>query len=125
MLKKMRSLFLGLTFFIFSPGLVLAVNPYDGCEQYKEINTALGCVPLDFTAFMEWLLPILFGFFGGIAFILMVYGFILMGTSSGDEKKVQAAKETITSAIIGLVVSISALFILKLIAVDILQIPGI
>jgi len=55
----------------------------------------------------------------------MIYGFILIATSSGDEKKIQAAKETITSAIIGLLVCIFSVFILRLITVNILQIPGI
>ncbi len=89
------------------------------------INTALGCVPYTVNGFSTWLLQILFGIAGGIAFLLMVYGFILIATSSGDEKKVQAAKETITSAITGLLVSIFALFLFRLIAVDILKIPGI
>lgn len=125
MLKKLRFLMLGLVFFISRPNLALALDPYAGCKEYEEINTALGCVPLDFTKFVQWLLPILFSVSGGIAFLLMIYGFILVATSSGDEKRVQGAKETITSAVIGLIVSISALFILKLIAIDILKIPGI
>ncbi len=89
------------------------------------VDTALGCVPYTVKGFSTWLLQILFGIAGGIAFLLMVYGFILMGTSSGDEKKLQGAKETITSAITGLLVSIFALFIFRLIAVDILKIPGL
>jgi glucose uptake protein GlcU len=68
---------------------------------------------------------ILFGIAGGISFLLMIYGFILVGTSNGDDKKLQGAKETITSAITGLLVSIFALFIFRLIAVDILKIPGL
>ncbi|MDD4938083.1 MAG: hypothetical protein PHX34_03680 [Candidatus Shapirobacteria bacterium] len=96
-----------------------AVNGEDG------VNTALGCVPVTASGFISWLLSWLFGLAGGIAFVLMVYGFILLGMSSGDEKKVAGAKETITSAITGLLVSISALFILKLITIDILKIPGI
>ena len=89
------------------------------------VDTALGCVPYTVNGFSTWLLQILFGIAGGIAFLLRVYGFILIATSSGDEKKVQAAKETITSAITGLLVSIFALFLFRLIAVDILKIPGI
>lgn len=94
------------------------------CADFKSINTAVGCIPFETEAFMVWLLPKLFGIFGGIAFLLMVYGFILLATSSGDEKRVQGAKETITSAVVGLMVSLSALFILRLIAIDILHIPG-
>jgi hypothetical protein len=88
-------------------------------------STALGCIPITIAGFVKWLLPILFGIAGGISFLLMVYGFIMIATSSGDEKKVQGAKETITSAITGLLTSIFALFIVRLIAVNILHIPGI
>jgi hypothetical protein len=55
----------------------------------------------------------------------MAYGFIQMATSSGDPKVLQGARETIQSAITGLLISIFALFILRLITVDILHIPGI
>jgi hypothetical protein len=55
----------------------------------------------------------------------MVYGFFLMSTSQGDPKVIQGAKETITSAISGLLVSIFAVFLLRLIALDILKIPGL
>ena len=89
------------------------------------ISTAFGCIPYSASGIATKLLQILFGVGGGIAFLLMVYGFILVATSSGDEKKLQAAKETITSAITGLLVSIFALFLFRLIAVNILKIPGL
>jgi hypothetical protein len=89
-----------------------------------QVNTALGCIPITAGAFMTWFLPYLFGIAGGISFLLMVYGFILITTSNGDPKAVQGARETITSAITGLLVSIFALFLLKLIAVNILQLPS-
>lgn len=89
------------------------------------VDTALGCIPVEMDKFIAWLLPYLFGIGGGIAFVLMIYGFILMTTSNGDPKAMQGAKETITSAIVGLLICIFAIFLLRLIAVDILQIPGI
>lgn len=95
------------------------------CSGSSDIQTALGCVPTEINKFVPWLLSWLFGVAGGIAFLLMSYGFILIATSSGDEKKVQGAKETITSAVIGLLICIFAVFILRLIAVNILKIPGI
>jgi len=98
-------------------------DPFDGCST-TSINTAIGCIPIEMNVFIPWLMTWLFGVVGGIAFLLMVYGFILIATSSGDEKKIQGAKETITSAIIGLLVCIFSVFILRLIAVNILQIPG-
>ena len=121
MLKRKIYMFLVVLTTFFKNGLVknvFAVEP-------ECINTALGCIPPDIDKFAPWFLEIIFGIAGGIAFLLMVYGFILMATSSGDEKKVQGAKETVTSAITGLLVSIFALFLFRLIAVDILKIPGI
>ena len=88
------------------------------------VYTAFGCVPAQIDNFVMWLLPKMFGVAGGIAFLLMVYGFIVVGTSGGDPKKVAGGQETITSAVTGLLLSIFALFILRLIAVDILKIPG-
>jgi hypothetical protein len=105
-----------------------ALGSFCGTSQYTdspEVDTALGCIPVRVDQFMTWLLPYIFGIAGGISFLLMVYGFILMSTSGGDPKAVQGARETVTSAITGLLVSIFALFILRLLAVNILHIPGI
>jgi len=124
-----RKIWLSLGVFLASFGFVfkksvLAYDPFNGCTG-NEINTALGCIPTEIKSFIPWLLGYLFGIAGGIAFLLMVYGFILISTSGGDEKKVAGAKETITSAITGLLVCIFAIFILRLVAVNILHIPGI
>lgn len=102
-----------------------AEDPTCTINGEKGIDTALGCIPMDMNKFAAWFLQFIFGIAGAIAFLLMVYGFILMATSSGDEKKVQGARETVTSAITGLLVSIFALFIFRLIAVNILHIPGL
>ena len=89
------------------------------------VSTALGCVPVEAKAFATWLLSIMLGVGGGVAFLLMIYGFVVIMTSNGDPKVIQGGKETITSAVTGLLVIIFAVFILRLIAVDILKIPGI
>ncbi len=118
-------IFLMNSLFIFKKSVLAAsYNPFAGCGS-NSVSTSLGCIPMTTDLFVPWLLKYIFGIAGGIAFLLMAYGFILMATSSGDEKKVQGAKETITSALTGLLVCIFGLFILRLIAVNILQIPGI
>lgn len=94
-------------------------------SDHTKINTAIGCLPITIGGLVDALLPTIFGIAGGIAFLMMVYGFVMISTSSGDEKKMQAAKQIVTSAITGLLVAIFALFIYRLIAVDILHIPGI
>lgn len=88
------------------------------------VNTALGCIPVEMKSFVTWLMPYLFGIAGGVSFLMMVMGFISIATSNGDPKAVAEASGKITSAITGLLVSIFAIFILRLIAVDILKIPG-
>lgn len=126
MVKKFfLSLSLAISLFFSKVNYVLG-SEFSTCStpNGEGIKTALGCIPIGAEGFTGWLIQLIFGISGGIAFILMVYGFILVATSSGDEKKVLGAKETISSAIVGLLVSISALFLYRLIAVNILQIPG-
>ena len=128
--RVIMPMFAGLALLISKIGRVevLAVDAFCNNSQTTnnpEINTALGCIPVTAGGFVTWFLPYLFGIAGGISFLLMVYGFILIAMSGGDPKAVEGAKETITSAITGLLVSIFALFLLRLITVGILQIPGI
>ncbi|MBP6989728.1 hypothetical protein KBB48_03060 [Candidatus Shapirobacteria bacterium] len=121
--------FVLISFFFLTPKNIFAAAPNNvSCVDSNGnvgVNTALGCVPVEMDKFVAWLLPILFSVAGAIAFLLMVYGFILMTTSSGDPKAVQGARDTVTSAIVGLLISIFAIFIFRLIALDILKIPGI
>lgn len=89
------------------------------------INTALGCIPTnDMNSFVAWLLGKLVAISGGIAFLLIAFGVFQITTSAGDPKKVQAGSELITSALSGLLFIILSLFLLKLIGVDILHLPG-
>ncbi len=110
--------------YIFTGNVLAAFDPL--CEDgvNPTVNTALGCIPIRVDKFVEWLLPYLFGIAGGISFLLMVYGFIIVATSEGDPKKMAGGQETITSAIMGLLTSIFAIFILRLVTVGILKIPG-
>jgi len=121
--------FVFVSFFLLAPKNIFAATSNSvSCVNSNGdigVNTALGCIPAEMDKFVAWLLPILFSLSGGIAFLLMVYGFILITTSQGDPKAIQGARETITSAITGLLISIFAIFILLLIALDILKIPGI
>lgn len=95
------------------------------CDSNKGVQTALGCIPTEPMDLVKWLFPYLLGFGGLAAFGLIVYsGFRLM-TSSGDPQKIQGAKETITAAITGLIFIILSLFLLRLIGVDILGLPGL
>lgn len=96
------------------------------CNGESGINTALGCIPVDSpTSFVGWLLPNLLKIVGGIALLLMIYGGFQVITSAGDPQKNKAGQQLITSAVSGLLFTIFSLFILRLIGVDILRIPGL
>jgi len=94
-------------------------------EPGEGIQTALGCIPTKDTAqFVGWLLGSAIKIAGGIAFLLIILGAIKVLTSSGNPEAVKAGQEMITSALMGLLFIIFSLFLLELIGVKILQIPG-
>jgi len=97
-----------------------------GGEPGTGINTAIGCIPVMGTieVFLGWILKWAIGIGGGIAFLLIVYAGFMIMTSQGNPERLQAGKELMTSAISGLILLIFSIFILRVIGVDILQIPG-
>lgn len=90
------------------------------------IETALGCIPTKNTsAFIAWFLGWAIGIAGGIAFLLILAaGFIIM-TASGKPEQLQHGRELLTAAISGLILIIFSVFLLQLIGVEILKIPGL
>lgn len=95
----------------------------DGGES-GGVWTGLGCIRWNPKLFIIDFLRITLGVGGGIAFLLMIYGSFLISVSTGDPKKAEEGKEIITGAIAGLLFIIFSAFLLKLIGVDILNIPG-
>lgn len=90
------------------------------------IYTAIGCIPVTGTQeFTAWILRWAIGVGGGIALLLIIVASFQIITSSGNPEKVQAGKELLTSAIAGLIMLIFSVFILKVIGVDILKLPGL
>jgi len=104
-------------------------NPKDGITNdpsSEKIYTAIGCIPVTGTSeFVAWILGWAIGIGGGIALMLIIVASFQIMTSSGNPEKIQAGKELLTSAIAGLIMLIFAVFILKVIGVDILKLPGL
>jgi len=95
------------------------------CFMKNGVWSAIGCIPSgNLNDFVAWFLSKLIFVASGIAFLLMAFGAFRILTSAGSPEKMQAGKELITSALAGLIFVILSLFLLKLIGVDILQIPG-
>lgn len=100
-------------------------NPY--CDSAKtKIDTAIGCIPVNSTdSFIGWFLGWAIGVAGGIAFLfILIAGFMIM-TAAGKPERVQAGRELLTASISGLLIIIFSVFLLKLIGVEILKIPGL
>jgi len=94
-------------------------------SAFAQIETALGVVDVtDANAFVAWFLRFALGIGGGIAFLLMLLGAFQIMTSAGNPERLQAGKELITSALAGLLMIIFSVFLLSLIGVRILPIPG-
>jgi len=60
----------------------------------------------------------------GVAFLLIVFAGFTMATSAGDPKRFGSATELLWSAISGLLLILFSLFLLNLIGVKILNLPG-
>lgn len=95
-----------------------------GCSG-EEIDTAIGCIPIDTQDMVAFILRWAIAFAGGVAFILIIIASFQIMTSQGDPKRLQAGKELLSSAIMGLILLIFSAFILRVIGVNILNIPGL
>lgn len=90
------------------------------------IYTAIGCIPYgDRSATAKFFISWGLGIASGIALVLIVIAGYMIISSQGDPKRLQAGKELLTAAIMGLMLLIFSTFILRVIGVDILQIPGL
>lgn len=87
--------------------------------------TALGCFSSDFSTLLkEKIFGLGIGLAGIVAFFCIIYAAFQIQSSSGNAEKIKKAQELLTSCIMGLILIIFSVFILKLIGVNILQIPG-
>lgn len=88
------------------------------------VDTAVGCIPTNPAGLVSFLLRLILGLSGGIALLLIIFSGYRMATAAGNPEALQGARETLTSAIVGLVFIILAIVILRIIGVEILRIPG-
>jgi hypothetical protein len=87
--------------------------------------TGLGCFSSDLSTIIRdkvfgWGI----GLAGMISLFCILYAAFQIQTSSGNAEKVKKAQELLTSCIMGLMLIIFSVFILKLIGVNILRLPG-
>lgn len=99
-----------------------STNPF--CPDGTSINTAIGCIPTDPGALFTKFFKFGIGIAGGIAFLLILFGGFQILTSAGNPEQMNEGKELVSSAIAGLLLIIFSVFLLRIIGVTILGIPG-
>lgn len=72
---------------------------------------------------VQSLLTIIFSVAGGAGFLYLLYGAFLILTSQSDPEKLNQGKRTVYGAIIGVIFSVLAVFLVNLIATKILGVP--
>ena len=98
----------------------------DPGDKKSGIMTAIGCVKTsDPTAFIGSIMKVATGVGGGIALALILYGVFIVTSSAGNPDKLKSGSEIITSAVIGLIFILLSIFLLNLIGINILGIPGL
>lgn len=90
-----------------------------------KVGTALGAISVTPNEVIGALFAWILGIAGVSAFLLFLFAGYNLMTSGGNKEKVQAAREVITSAIVGLLFIIFSVVILEFIGVDVLRIPGL
>ncbi|GAB4026357.1 MAG: hypothetical protein Fur0011_1770 [Candidatus Microgenomates bacterium] len=88
------------------------------------LATALGCLPYAYQPFVTALLRFLVGISGGIALAVMLTGVFRLMTSAGDAKATQSGRDLFSAGVAGLLLVIFSVTLLRLIAADILKLPG-
>lgn len=104
--------------------LTLRKEMQDTIVKCTTVPTPLGPISTDPVSFLRSFFSIMLSISGGIALLLIIRSGYQLLVSQGDAEQVKAARERLTSAIVGLLFLIFSLVILQVIGVDILHIPG-
>jgi hypothetical protein len=94
---------------------LLFLSPKSAFAQLQNVEDPLKGRFNSLGEVLSGLLPYIFTLAGMITFLFLIWGGIKYLTAQGDAKQVDSAKQTITSAIIGLVVILSVVAILEII----------
>lgn len=100
----------------------LAIDPTAGCTD--GINTGLGCIPYETRGFTAALLGFLASISGAIALVIMLIATIQIMTGGDNAEQVKKGKELFTGAITGLLFIIFSVTLLRIVAGDIIKLPG-
>ncbi|OGK30899.1 hypothetical protein A3F29_03530 [Candidatus Roizmanbacteria bacterium RIFCSPHIGHO2_12_FULL_33_9] len=102
---------------------------YNKCVQCTESRggfwTGFGCIGLSFQGFVqETLFGWALGLAGTITLLCIIYAAFMLQTSAGNPERIKKARQYLTACITGLLLIIFSILILRIIGINILQIPG-
>jgi hypothetical protein len=89
-----------------------------------ETLTDFGCIPNNPGGFVQKFYGIGLGLIGGVGLIGIIYSGYLILTSQGNPMQLEKGKRYLASSITGVALVVFAVFFIRIIAVDILHIPG-
>lgn len=92
------------------------------CTSYP---SAIGNIDTSPAGFVKAAFSLILGLAGGIAVLLIIIAGYQFMVSQGNPERIQAARERLISAIVGLLFIILSIVILQVIGVDLLAIPGL
>jgi hypothetical protein len=121
-----------------SPGYLSALNDFCqrqanvadrsaclACANDGGVYSGIGCVKTESKKFIEeTVFGLGLGLAGGFALLCIIFAAFQMQSSQGNPEKLKKAQEMLTSCIMGLMLIIFSVFILRLIGVSILRVPG-
>lgn len=104
----------------------IGFNPSNPSQKLEGgVWTAIGCIKTSASQFItETVMGLGISLAGVIAFLCIIYSAFMLQTSGGNPERIKKAQEMLTSCIMGLILIIFSVFILRMIGVDILKIPG-
>lgn len=86
--------------------------------------TDLGCLSTQPGEFVSQIASFFFYIVGGIAFLYFLYGSFVLATSQGSPDRINYGKRIVVGSIVGLIVSLSAVLIIRIISSS-LGVPGV
>ena len=95
------------------------------CASSGGYWTGIGCIKTDIVGFTGSIIGVGMGVGGAATLLCIIYAAFILQTSRGNPEKIKKAQESLRACISGLLLIIFSIFILRLIGVTILQIPGL
>ena len=95
------------------------------CASRGGYWTGIGCMKTDIAGFAGSIIGVGMGIGGAATFLCIIYAAFILQTSRGNPEKIKKAQESLRACISGLLLIIFSIFLLRLIGVTILQIPGL